>query len=178
MATSLELSSIKHLYNKEETMQGHPEIINALNEVLCAELTAINQYFAHSEMCENWGYNRLYEAIRKESIDEMKHAEKVIARLLYLNGIPNMARYFEIRIGTNVQEMLENDLALEEEAVERLNMSIQLSHIHKDFGTSELLESILSDEEDHIDWIEIQLDQVQQIGLSNYLAQQIHANNE
>ena len=159
-------------------MKGHPEIINALNEVLCAELTAINQYFAHSEMCENWGYKRLYEAIRKESIDEMKHAEKVIARLLYLDGIPNMARYFEIRIGTNVKEMLENDLVLEEEAVERLNTCIQLSHTHKDFGTSELLESILSDEEDHIDWIEIQLDQVQQIGLSNYLAQQIHATDE
>ncbi len=159
-------------------MRGHPEIINALNEVLCAELTAINQYFAHSEMCENWGYSRLYKAIRKESIDEMKHAETVIARLLYLGGIPNMARYFEIRVGTNVQEMLENDLALEEEAIERLNTCIQLAHTHKDFGSSELLESILSDEEEHIDWIEAQLDQVQQIGIGGYLAQQIKLDDE
>ena len=154
-------------------MQGHPEIIEALNEVLTAELTAINQYFAHSEMCENWKYERLYKAIREESIHEMKHAEKLIARILYLNGIPNMARYFEIKIGTNVKQMMENDLALEKDAVERLNEFIALARTHKDGGSEVLFEEILKDEEDHIDWIEAQLDQIEQVGIENYLAQQI-----
>lgn len=159
-------------------MKGHPEIIEVLNEVLTAELTAINQYFAHSEMCENWKYERLHTAIREESIEEMKHAEKLIARILYLDGIPNMTRYFEIKIGRNVKEMMENDLVVEKEAVERLNTFIELAIAHKDAGSRELLEEILSDEEDHIDWIEAQLDQIDQVGLENYLAQQINPDEE
>ncbi len=156
-------------------MYGHPDIIEALNEVLTSELTAVNQYFAHSEMCENWGYERLHVAIREHSIGEMKHAEKLIRRILYLNGVPNMARYYEIKIGASVKEMLDNDAALEKEAVERLNELIQLAHTQKDFGTEELFEEILKDEEEHIDWIEMQLDQISQMGIQNYLAQQIIA---
>ena len=159
-------------------MNGHPEIIEVLNEVLTAELTAINQYFAHSEICENWGYERLHQAIREHAIGEMKHAEELIARVLYLNAMPNMARYFEIKIGANVEEMMHNDLALETEAVERLNEFIQLAHTHKDFGSEELLERILKDEEEHIDWIEAQLDQISQVGIQNYLAQQIISDEE
>ena len=156
-------------------MDGHPKIIEALNEVLTSELTAINQYFAHSEICENWGYERLHSTIREHSIGEMKHAEKLIARILFLSGMPNMSRYFEIKIGTNIKEMLENDYTLEKGAVERLNEWIQLAHTHKDFGSEELFEEILTDEEDHIDWIEAQLDQIGQMGIENYLAQQIDA---
>ena len=154
-------------------MDGHPEIIDVLNEVLTSELTAINQYFAHSEICENWQYNHLHQTIREHAIGEMKHAEKLIARILYLNAMPNMKRYFEIRIGTTVEEMMENDLDLEKEAVERLNAFIELAITHKDAGSRELLEEILRDEEDHVDWIEAQLDQINQMGIQNYLAQQI-----
>ena len=156
-------------------MDGHPDIIEALNEVLTSELTAINQFFAHSEMCENWGYERLHTAIREHSISEMRHAEKLIARVLYLNGLPNMARYYEIKIGASVKEMLENDYALEKEAVGRLNELIQLAHNLKDFGSEELFEEVLRDEEEHIDWIEAQLDQISQMAIENYLAQQIGA---
>jgi bacterioferritin len=169
---------LPHFKYKEKTMNGHPEIIEVLNEALTAELTAINQYFAHSEICENWGYERLHQAIREHSIGEMKHAEELIARVLYLNAMPNMARYFEIKIGANVEEMMTNDLALETEAVERLNEFIQLAHTHKDFGSEELLERVLKDEEEHIDWIEAQLDQINQVGIQNYLAQQIISDEE
>ena len=154
-------------------MKGHPEIIEALNDVLTAELTAINQYFAHSEICEHWRYERLYQAIREEAIHEMKHAELVIGRVLYLDGMPNMSRYSEIKIGPNVKQMLENDQALEQDAIVRLNQHIELARVHQDFGTEELLEAILKDEEEHIDWIEAQLDQIAQVGIQNYLAQQI-----
>ncbi len=158
-------------------MDGNPEMIEALNEILTSELTAINQYFAHSEICENWGYERLHTKIREHSIGEMKHAEKLIARVLYLNGIPNMSRYLEIKIGTSVMHMLENDYALEKEAVNRLNELIQRAHAHKDFGSEELLEEVLRDEEDHVDWLEAQLDQINQMGIENYLAQQIDSHN-
>ena len=148
-------------------------VIEILNDVLTAELTAINQYFLHAEMCEDWGLHRLYEIIRKESIDEMKHAETLIERVLYLEGIPNVQRLGRICIGENVPEMLANDLKLEQDAVERLNAGIIELRDMGDNGTRLILEDILASEEEHIDWIEAQLELIQQVGVQNYLAQQI-----
>lgn len=154
-------------------MQGNAEIVNMLNEVLKAELTAINQYFLHAEMCENWGYKALSEYTRKESIDEMRHAEKLMERILYLEGMPNMSELFPIRVGQNVKAQLENDLALEVEAVARLNRFIQAAREAGDNGSRDLFEKILLDEEEHIDYLEAQLHIISEIGLENYLAQQI-----
>lgn len=154
-------------------MQGNAEIVNMLNEVLKAELTAISQYFLHAEMCENWGYKALSEYIRKESIDEMRHAEKLMERILYLEGMPNMSELFPIRVGQNVKAQLENDLALEVEAVARLNRFIQAAREAGDNGSRDLFEKILLDEEEHIDYLEAQLHIISEIGLENYLAQQI-----
>jgi len=154
-------------------MQGNAEIVNMLNEVLKAELTAINQYFLHAEMCENWGYKALSEYTRKESIDEMRHAEKLMERILYLEGMPNMSELFPIRVGQNVKAQLENDLALEVEAVARLNRFIQAAREAGDNGSRDLFEKILLDEEEHIDYLEAQLHIISEIGLDNYLAQQI-----
>ena len=153
------------------------QIIDALNDVLCAELTAINQYFLHAEMCADWGYERLYKKIRKESIDEMKHAEQLIERILFLNGVPNVQKLGRIRIGETVPEQLKVDLALELEAVPRLNAGIKLSADLGDNGTRHLLEEILESEEEHIDWLEAQLDQIDQIGVQNYLSQQVKHEN-
>jgi bacterioferritin len=155
-------------------MKGDAEVIALLNEVLTAELTAINQYFIHHEMCENWRYERLSKRSRAESIEEMKHAEKLIERILYLEGLPNMQRYMKVNVGQNVPEQLQFDLALERDAVDRLNKGIELARAKGDNGSRMLLEEILDDEEEHIDWIESQLDQIQELGLANYLAQQIH----
>jgi bacterioferritin len=154
-------------------MQGNAEIVNMLNEVLKAELTAINQYFLHAEMCENWGYKALSEHTRKESIEEMRHAEKLMERILYLEGMPNMSELFPIRVGQNVKAQLENDLALEVEAVARLNRFIQAAREAGDNGSRDLFEKILLDEEEHIDYLEAQLHIISEIGLDNYLAQQI-----
>jgi len=154
-------------------VKGNPKIIKALNEVLASEITAISQYIVHSEMCENWGYHRLHERIHKESIDEMKHAEKLIERILYLEGVPVVSKLLAMRIGRKVPEMLRNDLALENEAVERLNTFIPAARQIKDAGSAELFEEILEDEEGHVDFIESQLDQIEQMGLENYLAQQV-----
>jgi len=154
-------------------MKGDKKIIEILNDVLTAELTAINQYFVHGEMCENWGYDRLSHAIRKHSIEEMKHAEEVIERILFLEGIPNMQRLGKINIGENVHEQLRLDLGLEMEAVRRLNEGIEACRQADDNNSRHLLEEILEDEEDHIDWIEAQLSLVEQVGIQNYLAQQI-----
>ena len=150
-----------------------PKIIEILNDVLCSELTAINQYFLHAEMCADWGYERLYKKVRKESIDEMKHAEKLIERILFLNGVPNVQKLGRIRIGETVDEQLKSDLALEHEALPRLNEGIKVCTELGDNGTRALLESILTSEEEHVDWLEAQLDQIDQIGLGNYLAQQV-----
>ena len=155
-------------------MHGDPKIIEALNEVLTAELTAINQYFVHYKMCENWGYQKLATKKREESIEEMEHADKLIARILYLEGVPNMQRLSPIRIGENPLEQHEVDLALEREAVERLNKTISLARDNGDNGTRELMESILKNEEDAVDWLEAQLYLVQQIGEERYLAEHIH----
>ena len=155
-------------------MKGDKKIIDILNDVLTAELTAINQYFLHGEMCENWGYGRLQHEIRHHSIEEMKHAEEVIERILFLEGMPNVQRLGKINIGENVQEMFKVDLALEMDAVKRLNEGIEACREADDNNSRHLLEEILEDEEDHIDWIEAQLALIDQVGAPNYLAQQIH----
>jgi bacterioferritin len=155
-------------------MKGNEKVISILNEVLKAELTAINQYFLHAEMCENWGYMKLASFTRKESIEEMRHAESLIERILYLDGTPTMNELFPLRIGRNVKEQLQNDLQVEYEAVPRLNRGIELAVSVGDNGSRELLEKILIDEEDHIDHLEAQLHIIQEVGLDNYLAQQIH----
>ena len=155
-------------------MKGDPKIIELLNDVLKAELTAINQYFLHAEMCENWGYERLAKLIRKESIEEMVHAEKLIERILYLDGTPNMSDYFKINIGASVEQQFKNDLDLEYTAVKRLNGGIPICMAAGDNGSRELLEKILTDEEHHIDWLEGQLFAIDEMGYENYLAQQLH----
>ena len=154
-------------------MKGDPKVIDFLNQVLKAELTAINQYFLHAEMCENWGYERLAKLIRKESIEEMQHAEKLIERILYLDGSPNMSDYFKINVGQTVEQQYKNDVQLEYDAVKRLNDGIQLCIAQNDGGSRELAEKILSDEEHHIDWLEAQLHAIDEMGYQNYLAQQL-----
>lgn len=155
-------------------MKGDPQIIDVLNEVLTAELTAINQYYIHAKMCENWGYKRLYAMKRKESIEEMKDADAIIERILYLEGVPNMQRYNPVRVGENAVEQHELDLALETGAIERLNKAIPLCRSKGDNGTAELLEHILKGEEHSAEELEAHLFIVREIGKENYLAQQIY----
>jgi len=155
-------------------VQSDPRIIEALNDVLTAELTAINQYFIHAKMCDNWGYERLASHVRDESIDEMKHAERLIERILYLEGTPNMQRLSPVRVGETVLEQLRLDLAVEGEAIPRLNQSIALCVELGDNGTRELLADLLVSEEEHADWLETQLAAIEQIGLENYLTEQLH----
>ena len=154
-------------------MKGNPKVIAILNQALKEELTAINQYFLHAEMCENWGYERLAKLIRKESIEEMVHAEKLIERILYLDGTPNMSDYFKINIGASVEQQFKNDLDLEYTAVKRLNGGIPICMAAGDNGSRELLDDILEGEEEHLDWIETQLELIRQVGEAHYLAQQI-----
>jgi bacterioferritin len=155
-------------------MQGDPTVLELLNAVLTGELTAINQYFIHAEMCSNWGYERLSDHIRQESIEEMKHAEELIERILYLEGVPNMQRYSPVRVGETVKEQLELDLALEAEALGRLNAGIATCVEQADNGSRDLLERILVSEEEHVDWLETQLEAMRQVGEERYLAQQLH----
>ena len=155
-------------------MKGDKKIIEILNDVLTAELTAINQYFVHAEMCESWGYYRLHHIIRQHSIGEMKHAEELIERILFLEGVPNVQRLWKISIGETVPEQFKVDLALEMDAVKRLNEGIEACRQADDNNSRHLLEEILEDEEEHIDWIEAQIALVDQVGAANYLAQQIH----
>jgi bacterioferritin len=154
-------------------MKGDARIIEILNEVLTAELTAINQYFVHGEMCENWGYERLHKIIRKHSIGEMKHAEEVIERVLFLEGVPNLQRLGKINIGENVQEIMQADYALELEALPRLQQGIELCRELGDNNSRHLLEEILEEEEEHVDWLEAQMSLIEQVGIQNYLAAQI-----
>ncbi len=154
-------------------MHGDPQIIELLNEVLTSELTAINQYFVHAKMCENWGYEKLAEKIRHESIDEMKHAEDLVERILYLEGVPNLQRLGALRVGETVKEQLESDLAVEHASIERLNRGIAAAVAAADNGTRELLARILVGEEEHTNWLETQLETIRQIGYENYLAQQL-----
>ena len=154
-------------------MKGHDRIIETLNDVLTAELTAINQYFIHARMCENWGYERLWKKIRAESIEEMKHADVLIERLLYLEGLPNLQRLGKVNVGQTIPEQLRLDLDVEKAAVRMLNEGIELARSLGDNGSRELLEEILEDEEEHANWIEAQLSLIAQVGEANYLAQQI-----
>jgi bacterioferritin len=155
-------------------MKGNERIIESLNQRLAEELTAINQYMVHAEMCENWKYKRLHETIRKRAIVEMVHAEKLIERILFLEGRPIVSNLNQLFIGAEVPEMHKNDRGSEEMAIRGYNESIKLAAEVGDSGTKELLESILKDEEDHIDWIEAQLDQIKQMGVQIYLAEQTH----
>jgi len=155
-------------------MRSDPEIIQALNEILTSELTAINQYFIHFRMLENWGYQRLAKKKREESIEEMKHADRVIARILFLEGVPNMQRLSPVRVGEDPVEMHKVDLELELEAVERLNRAIVLCTTKNDAGTRELLDHILKEEEDSVDWLETQLHLIGDIGRERYLAENMH----
>ena len=154
-------------------MKGDPKVIAVLNQVLKAELTAINQYFLHAEMCENWGYERLAKHTREESIEEMRHAEKLMEHILFLDGTPNLSDYFKINIGPNVKAQLQNDLNVEYDAVKRLNAGIETCVKAGDNGSRDLLEGILTDEEEHIDWLEGQLHAISEMGIDNYLAQQL-----
>ena len=154
-------------------MRGDPQVLEALNAVLTAELTAINKYFIHYRMCENWGYLRLAKKKREESIDEMKDADHVISRILYLDGVPNMQRLNPVRVGEDPIEQHRLDLALETEAIGRLNDAIELARSKGDNGTRVMLEEILSGEEHSADWLEAQLHVVGQIGKERYLAEQI-----
>lgn len=154
-------------------MKGDAEIIEILNEVLCAELTGINQYFIHAMMCANWRYKRLADHSRAESIDEMKHAQQVIERILYLEGVPNMQKYMRVDVGQSVKEQHQFDLSLETDAVARLNRGVELCRTKGDTGSRLLLESILKEEESHVDWLESQLHQITEIGIENYLSKQI-----
>ena len=154
-------------------MQGDPDVIEFLNEVLTAELTAVNQYFADAKMCANWGYDRLAEKFREESIGEMKDADNLIERILYLEGMPNLQRLGSVRIGETVPEKLALALELEKEAIDRLNAGIATCVSIGDNGSRELLDDILEGEEEHLDWIETQLELIRQVGEAHYLAQQI-----
>jgi bacterioferritin len=169
---------IAECFFSEVLMKGDAKVIAVLNEVLKAELTAINQYFLHAEMCENWGYEKLATHTRKESIEEMTHAEKLMERILYLDGTPNMSDYFKINIGPDVKAQLQNDLNVEYDAVKRLNRGVALCVQLGDNGSRELLESILTDEEEHIDWLEAQLHAISEMGIENYLAQHLHEEKE
>jgi bacterioferritin len=154
-------------------MKGHDQVVTLLNDVLTAELTAVNQYFIHARMCENWGYKRRWKKVREESIGEMRHADRLIERILYLEGVPNLQRLGKVNVGQTVPEQLRLDLEVERTAVSALNAGIEMCRSAGDNGTRDLLEEILKAEEDHIDWIEEQLELIKQVGEGHYLAQQI-----
>jgi len=154
-------------------MKGNAKLIEALNEILTGELTAVNQYFIHAKMCDNWGYDRLAHKVREESISEMKHADELIERILFLEGVPNMQRLDKVRVGETVPEQLKLDLKFEEVAVPRFNKAIALAAEAGDNTTRALLEKMLKSEEEHVDWLESQLELINQVGEQNYLAQQI-----
>lgn len=153
-------------------MKGNNKVIERLNSLLSDELTAVNQYIVHAEMCENWGYKKLGESIKQRAIGEMKHAEKIIERILFLEGIPQVGSLNKITIGNDIEKQFKNDQAAETGAIEIYNDSIRLCTESGDNGTRELLESILTDEEEHLDWLETQIEQIKQLELKNYLVEQ------
>lgn len=161
----------KHI-EEETKMKGNDKLIAALNGLLTDELTAINQYMVHSEMCENWGYNKLHKAIRSQSIDEMKHAEWLIERILFLEGTPQVSKLNQMRIGKSVKDMLTNDQDIEVQGIQAYNAAIKLAREVADEGTVELLTKIVKMEEGHVDWAEMQRDQIEQMGYERYLANQ------
>jgi bacterioferritin len=154
-------------------MRGNPKVIEVLNEALREELTAINQYFLHAEMCENWHYDKLGDYIRKQSIDEMKHAEEIIERILFLDATPKMTEPMTLTVGKNVREQIESDLKLEIDAVTMYNRAVKISRDEGDNASRELFERLLKDEEEHVDWLEAQIFQIGEIGYERYLSQQI-----
>lgn len=154
-------------------MQGNAKIIQQLNARLADEFAAINQYMVHSEMCADWGYERFHETVEKRAIEEMKHAEELIARILFLEGSPTVRELSPIKIGADVEAQFKNDLAVEAQAIKDYNQDIKLALELGDNGTRKLLQSLLRDEEDHLDWLETQLEQIRQIGVQNYLVEQI-----
>jgi len=154
-------------------MKGNENVLTLLNDLLTNELTAINQYFVHAKMCANWGYNRLATKIRAESIDEMKHADEVVSRILFLEGMPNLQRYHKLHVGETVREQLESDLQLEYAAIAFLNQGIAAAREAGDNASEDLMTRILVGEESHTDWIETQLELIRQVGEQNYLAQQL-----
>jgi bacterioferritin len=155
-------------------MKGNDEVLTLLNNLLTNELTAINQYFVHAKMCENWGFDRLAHKIREESIDEMRHADQVITRILFLEGVPNLQRYHKLRVGETVKEQLESDLQLEYAAIQFLNQGIESTRKLGDNATEDMFTRILVSEEEHTDWLETQLELIRQVGEQNYLAQQMN----
>ena len=158
-------------------MKGSPKVIAELNKALREELTAINQYFLHAEMCENWGYEKLSEYIKKQSIGEMKHAEVLIERILFLDGVPSMEP-MKLTVGANVKEMIQSDLELELSAVKEYNAAVQVAVAEKDNGSRDLLVALLKDEEDHVDWLEAQMHQIKELGYERYLSMQMGENEE
>jgi bacterioferritin len=158
-------------------VKGSPKVIEQLNKALREELTAINQYFLHAEMCENWGYERLSEYIKRQSIGEMKHAEALMERILFLDGSPSM-KPLELTVGKNVQEMLQSDLDLEVGAVKDYNDAIQIAVAEKDNGSRDLFVQLLKDEEEHVDWLEAQIHQIKELGYERYLTMQMGENEE
>jgi bacterioferritin len=159
-------------------MQGNPQVLEALNRALTVELTAINQYFCQAKMCKNWGYAKLASKHYEESMGEMKHAEKLIDRILFLEGTPEIARYDVIRVGTDVKEQFENDLKLEMSGVHHYNFTVDLCVKLKDNGTRELIAPILVESEEHVDWLETQLGLIEAVGLQNYLSEQMGTDEE
>ncbi|MEO8659727.1 MAG: bacterioferritin [Bryobacteraceae bacterium] len=154
-------------------MQGNPKVIAELNAALKEELTAINQYFLHAEMCENWKYDKLGRFIKKQSIDEMKHAESIIERILFLDGAPNLTELLQLNIGQSVREQIANDLKLELNAVVMYNESVRIAREAGDNASRELFERLLRDEEQHVDWLEAQVHQIEEMGYPQYLSQQL-----
>jgi bacterioferritin len=159
-------------------MKGDPQVIDALNRALTIELTAINQYFCQAKMCQNWGFLKLFHKHYHESMGEMKHAEKLIERILFLEGVPEIARYDVIRVGADVHEQFENDLILELGGVQHYNATVDLCIRLKDNGTREVIEPILTESEEHVDWLEVQLHLIKTIGLENYLSEQMGEDEE
>lgn len=159
-------------------MKGNPSVIAALNEALHEELVAISQYFLHAEMCENWRYHKLADFIKKQSIDEMRHAEKIIERILFLEGTPNMSDALSIKVGATVRDQLTSDLKLEYAAIAQYNKAIETARAAGDDGTRDLFAALLKDEERHTDWLEAQLHQIEEVGYERYLTQQIREESE
>src|SRR3954469_15685521 len=154
-------------------MKGNDEVLTLLNNLLTNELTAINQYFIHAKMCHNWGFERLAHKVREESIDEMKHADQVISRILFLEGVPNLQRLHKLHVGETVKEQLEGDLQLEYTAIAFLNQGIDTCRRVGDNASEDLFTKILVSEEEHADWLETQLELIRQVGEQNYLSQQM-----
>ena len=166
--------SVVNVFKKGGTMRGKDKVIAHLNDALRSELESISQYFLHAEMCENWGYHKLAKFIKKQSIDEMKHAEKIIERILFLDGTPNLGVGLALKIGANVKQQIDNDLAFEMAAFEQYNKSVLVCREEGDNTSSELFRELLGDEEKHIDFLEAQINIIKEAGLENYLIEQTH----